>query len=212
MKTKIYIADISPLLDETVFLKKYNEVSDYRKKKIDKMKFQKDKSLSLGAGLLLKTALAECGIDEKSVRYSVYENGKPYIKDVNFNLSHSHKKVMCAISDHPVGCDVELVKEVDFKIAERFFAQNEINQINGNIDTFFRLWTLKESFMKVTGLGMSLPLNQFCINLGEEITVSHELNSYDYKFCEFNFDDGYKYACCIENSADTPEISVINFQ
>jgi len=211
MKTKIYIADISSLLDENVFSEKYNEVSAYRRNKIDKMKFQRDKSLSLGAGLLLKKALSDCGIDEQDAQISVYENGKPHIDGIEFNLSHSNNKVMCAVSDFPVGCDVELIKEIDFRIAERFFASKEIEQIDGSIDTFFRLWTLKESFMKVTGLGMSLPLNQFSINLGEEITVSQELNSYEYKFYEYNFDDGYKYACCIENSTDKPEIITVNF-
>ena len=36
-------------------------------------------------------------------------------------------------------------------------------------EEFYRLWTLKESFMKVTGLGMKLPLDSFCFQLGERV-------------------------------------------
>lgn len=211
MKTKIYFADISPLLEEKFFTKKYAEVSDCRKAKIDKMKFQKDKCLSLGAGLLLKQALSECGIEENSVQYSVGENGKPKIDGIEFNLSHSEKIAMCAVSDFSVGCDVELIKDADLKIADRFFTETEVKQINGNTDTFFRLWTLKESFIKATGLGMSLPLNQFCIHLDNGIEVEQNISNNRFSFFEFDLSDYYKFSCCIENSTEAPEIIKVIF-
>lgn len=215
MGTKIYFADVTPLYDEKIFSEKYNEISDYRKEKIDRMKFNKDKCLSLGAGLLLKEALAECGIDEKKAVYFTGKNGKPCIKDLPlyFNLSHSQSRVMCAVSDCPIGCDIEFIKDADLKIADRFFTESEVKQINKSRDLFYRFWTLKESFMKATGLGMSLALNSFSINIENQITVEQTLNDNNYLFFEFDFDKNYKSACCIENPTgkNNPVISEIKF-
>ena len=101
---------------ENLDLKKaYNLVSKNRQEKIDFYRFDKDKKLSCGAYLLLKKLLAEKNITDPIFKTEKY--GKAYIsnhENIHFNLSHSGKIVLCAISDMEVGADVEYIDcEID---------------------------------------------------------------------------------------------------
>ena len=99
--------------------------------------------------------------------------GKPEIanKDcrLRFNLSHNNNLIVCAIClDNDIGCDIEnLSRKLSIEpIASRFFSNEEAIQINALPDNlkrkgFFECWTLKESFVKATGLGISQGLDTF---------------------------------------------------
>jgi 4'-phosphopantetheinyl transferase len=71
-----------------------------------------------------------------------------------------------------VGIDVELIRS-DLKIeqiAERFFSHHEIATLRAlptelRQSAFFRCWTRKEAYIKATGKGLSLPLDQFEVSL-----------------------------------------------
>ncbi|MBQ0097669.1 MAG: 4'-phosphopantetheinyl transferase superfamily protein [Oscillospiraceae bacterium] len=202
---KIYIADVSKLNDEKTFSDLLSTVSKARQEKVNKLRFQKDKSLSLGAGVLLNLALKDmgCKFSDNDIVFS--QNGKPYIENckVKFNLSHSGTKVMCAVSEDDIGCDVEKVKDIDDKIAKRFFHNEEYDYIlsqkseEKQKDAFFRLWTLKESFLKITGLGMKLPLSDFSIIINDkDISIRQNLDKNDYRFFEIDLSDEYKYSVC----------------
>lgn len=114
METLVYIATTKSLEDAETFSRLYKTVPRYRQKKIDSYKTEKEKRLSLGVGLLLTHALKENQIDESLLELCHKDNGRPYFKerpDIFFSLSHSEERVMCAISDQPIGCDVEIIKE-----------------------------------------------------------------------------------------------------
>ena len=200
---KIYIARTDELKDDILFGRLYNAVSRDRREKTDKLIFRKDKMLSLAADALLKNALSDREIEDFTLEYG--KNGKPYIRDKNiyFNLSHSENTVMCAVSDMEIGCDVEKVTDIDIEIAKRFFHSAEYEMLareqtgEGKRDIFFRLWTIKESFVKATGLGMVLPMNSFRIDINKDkVSVLQNVNSERYYFKEYDFNDGYKYAVC----------------
>lgn len=202
---KIYIADVSKLNDEKTFSDLLSTVSKARQEKVNKLRFQKDKNLSLGAGVLLNLALKDMGCKFSDNDIVLSQNGKPYIENckVKFNLSHSGTKVMCAVSKDDIGCDVEKVKDIDDKIAKRFFHNEEYDYIlsqkgeEKQKDAFFRLWTLKESFLKITGLGMELPLCDFCIIINDkDISIRQNLDKNDYRFFEIDLSDEYKYSVC----------------
>lgn len=75
--------------------------------------------------------------------------GKPYFPgrpDIHFSLSHTKTHVLCAISDFPVGVDVETVRPVRQGVAERVCTPDELCAFD-----FFELWVLKESFIKLSG-------------------------------------------------------------
>lgn len=106
------------------------------------------------------------------------EHGKPYIaglEHIFFNLSHSGDYVVCAFSDSEVGMDIEKVGSVRMGVARRFFHPGEIKKLEAlsaelQDDLFFRYWTVKESFLKYTGSGLSVPLSSFEVRFaGSEV-------------------------------------------
>lgn len=109
-------------------------------------------------------------IPVQTLRFQTGAHGKPYIcadsgHTLQFNLSHSGAYMALAISaGSPVGIDIENTgRKVNFvKMAERFFHPEEVLYLNHlqndkKKEAFFRLWTIKEAFLK--GLGTGLTVN-----------------------------------------------------
>lgn len=103
-----------------------------------------------------------------SLQYRFGPHGKPEIVDfpLYFSLSHSGDYVLCAISDREVGADIQKLQTVDFsKLASRFFAEAEykaLEECDSEAERqklFFRLWTNKEAYGKMTGQGIMAALN-----------------------------------------------------
>ena len=208
--TRIYIADISVLKDPFVFESLLKRVPEYRQKKAMSFKFEKGKMQSLGVGLLLQLACKEAGFEGADEHIAYGENGKPYLVDcpnVQFNLSHSGERVMGVISPYEVGCDVEIIKGDRGRLAERFFLPEEsawikhFETLEAQSEAFYRLWTLKECYMKVTGRGLSLMPDMFALHVdeAENISLSHDGERPEYAFREIDFHDGYRYAYCFKN-------------
>lgn len=210
-KVWVYVADTSALYKEEVFAAGYANVRAERQKKINRFVFKKDKVLSLGAELLLKECLKKHGV--MSYQLVISENGKPYLKQavdspetstLYFNLSHSGKRVMCAIANREVGCDVEKVGEASLDIAECFFEAEEYEAIlsqpskERQTDLFYRYWTLKESRLKAEGSGIIRGLKNCPVDRKKNL---------GYFFKEYDLSDGYKYAVCsrAEHFSETME-------
>lgn len=176
---RLYRMDLAVLEDASLFQHCYEQMPASRRQKIGRMRFDKSKRESLGTGILLCHALTSCGFDADSSPLSENAYGKPLIQSVSdrfrFNLSHTDGCAVCAVCFSPegeardIGCDVESVTVLKTGIAERFFAREErgllvsLTSENEKTDLFFRLWTLKESFIKATGLGFSLPFDRFAV-------------------------------------------------
>jgi 4'-phosphopantetheinyl transferase len=99
------------------------------------------------------------------------EKGKPHIgnlTDVHYNISHSGHYVVCAVSSKELGIDVERIRKVNLRIAERFFSPSEIHDLmaveeENRMQYFITLWTIKESYLKAIGRGLTQHLNSFTI-------------------------------------------------
>ena len=136
---------------ENLDLKKaYGLVSKNRREKIDFYRFENDKKLSAGAYLLLKKLLSEENITNPL--FKTEKHGKAYIsnhENIHFNLSHSGKVVLCAISDREVGIDIEYIDpEIDLNIAKHYFYNSEYENImkaENRVEEFLKFWVLKES-------------------------------------------------------------------
>ena len=110
-----------------------------------------------------------------TLRFGQGEHGKPYLPDypqVHFNLSHSGNRVMCVVSAHACGCDIEQIdrrqKQIDRVI--RCLAESEQRLAAVSAVHFYRIWTLKESILKLSGEGIVIPLNSFEVSL-DPLTV-----------------------------------------
>ena len=151
-----WLADVSALLEEEKYRSYYHMVPAHRQEKADRLLRQEDKALSIGAWCLYQQMQKQYNLSEEAL----------------FNLSHSGNCVLCSVDDciaqdHQLGCDLERIRDGKLHVAERFFCQGEYELIKGmesqeaKQEMFYRLWVLKESFMKATRLGMGLGMDQF---------------------------------------------------
>jgi len=142
-----------------------------------RFKFAGDRQRFLQARALVRSVLAAyLQQSPASVQFTSNQYGKPQLLQqpapLRFNLSHTHGLLALAVSsDVEVGVDVEAVsREVEVvALAERFFAPVETALIKAcsaeaQRDCFFRLWTLKEAYVKARGLGLQLGLDSFAFN------------------------------------------------
>ena len=204
MKVKTYYASVDALVDHEMFFNAYARVSQYRRNKVDQCKSIGKKVLSLGAELLLSAALLDIELLAAPLCFKEGEYGKPELVDnnIHFNFSHSGNRVMCTISTKDVGCDVEKMCNIDLVLAMKHLADGEqniikmINDPDKQIHAFYRIWTLKESFIKTIGLGLTQKLDSFSIDIGKSITVNQDFDNEQYHFMEYNLGDGYCYAVC----------------
>lgn len=203
MSVRVYITSIEPLDDQRLFNSLYDRMPEYRQHKIDRLVMPKDKQRSLAAGLLFEYALKEAGITKPEI--SEGENGKPFLKEYPqffFNISHSGDFALCVVANSEVGCDVETITgDANLDIAKRFFTNEEYEMIVSKPDDeskrelFFRLWTLKETFIKLTGVGMSMPLNEFSFTIsGYDVKIKHGLGNYPCSFRTWVGGGNYMYA------------------
>jgi 4'-phosphopantetheinyl transferase len=71
------------------------------------------------------------------------------------------------------------------------------------LSRFYEIWTLKESYIKCLGKGLSIPLKSFSISINDGIiTVITEYENKEYMFKRFEVEQDYKIAACSINNAD----------
>ncbi len=131
--------------------------------------------------------------EPSELKFEYGEFGKPALKNKNdlcslhFNMANSHDLGTIAVTNgRHVGIDVEQVRTIEDMdiIALKSFSPFE-RSVYSTIDpkdrttAFLRCWTRKEAYLKATGRGLSLPLDQFDVSLapGEEarlLRVEHD--------------------------------------
>lgn len=165
--TKILYMDVNVFEADVLFEKGMSLVSAKRREKIEKFKNPMTARLSLGAGVLLKLALEESGLDGKMDQIETGVHGKPYLKhtDFHFSLSHSGHYAICAFSNAPIGADLQQIKETLPKRTTRILSDSEKEYLENltdieRVQAFYRLWARKESLIKWDGRGLHLPIVQ----------------------------------------------------
>ncbi|AKT37658.1 4'-phosphopantetheinyl transferase family protein [Chondromyces crocatus] len=145
--------------------------------------FPKGRHEHLVTRALVRTTLSRYApVDPRDWRFVAGDKGRPEIAAptgnarLRFNLSHTEGLIACLVTlDHEVGVDVEFVDRPSstVDVADRFFSPHEVRELRAQPaerqrDRFFDYWTLKESYIKARGMGLSLPLDQFSFHLGSE--------------------------------------------
>lgn len=151
----------------TVDLTRTDMICHERKEKLERLKNEASKRLSLAAELALIKAVRHFYPSAPlPLRYTRGEHGKPYLcdyPDLHINLSHSGNYAVCAVADCEVGIDIQQLRRANFRIAERYFTKDECEYIGSSEARFFELWSKKESRVKATGTGITIPLNSFSV-------------------------------------------------
>lgn len=157
-----------------------------------------DRKRSLGAWKIMQKMLSRYGFSADDV--TLGDNGKLTCKGIYFNLSHSQDFALCAISDSPVGCDIEQVIKAPLDVAKKVFTLKEreyLNAAQGDEEKgkrFFKLWTIKEGYLKMTGEGLGFPMDRLEVDISAEAI----------------FRDGVLQPCKIQSfSLDGYQISVL---
>lgn len=174
--------------EEPATLVEHDLLDEQEKKRMARFRFSVDRYRFLHRHLGMRKILARyTGMEASSLRFTFNPYGKPRLKPANsspnihFSLSHSRGFIaMAVIRGRKIGMDVEHIKSsIDpMSLAEGCFAPEEVELLRSTsparrLDVFFRIWTLKEAYIKACGLGLSLPLKSFSFKLGEHIGLCY---------------------------------------
>ena len=136
---------------------------------------------------------------ELNYRYGTW--GKPYLQEIPlfFSLSHSHGTVLCVVSEVEVGADIQYSRDTvtvdpdwEQRLLERFFSEQEKQEWSRlareeRRDYFYRQWTRKEAYGKLTGKGI---VSTIGISVEQLTGIVRE---------EYRYDDAYISVCMLQN-------------
>lgn len=148
-----------------------------RQQSIQKYRFEGDKKRGIAAGLLLRYAYRTYQkqnhltmADRVILDYG--KHGKPSIRGeekFHFSLSHAGDYILLAWDTAEVGADIECIerKKKALAMAKRFYTQDEYSYLEAIENEaecdkeFIRIWTQKESYIKLLGYGLQYGMNSF---------------------------------------------------
>ena len=137
------------------------------------------------------------------------ENGKPYFNNgPYFNISHSGRYVLMAVSTAEIGVDIEEIKNKDMSSLVRIFNEAEAKMIKEHSD-FYYLWCAKESLIKCMGLSVSkvreipgIPLNGLKTFKGKDYQCKSFI--YDKHIVSITREGNEEYEIAIEKVSKLP--------
>ena len=181
----------------------------------------KDHAFRSAAGSLLLAQMV-CrisGYPVSSISIHRYPNGKPFLPDfpnLHFNITHTDHLAVLAIDTHLVGVDIEKVSVARMAIANRFFSDSEKEILNNCPDDqrdllFYKLWTIRESFVKAIGIGIFGTMGDFSPELNESVWQVNHSDSGLWNIRHYKLESDYLVALCSKNPVFPEEIELIDF-
>ncbi|MBO4281524.1 MAG: serine hydrolase [Lachnospiraceae bacterium] len=229
---KAYLADIGPLSEPSVYKRLSEAMTPQRAAKVSKLKSRRDRFLAVGADALLSTALTRylsgklfeknegrvTAVDLSAIETVTFaakeyrktarkKGGKPFLKafpDFHYNLSHSGTKVLLAVSDREIGCDIQKVSGHHERVMKRFFTEPEQAYVtgvteDGRAERFTEIWARKESFVKATGRGLAEDFRSFTVSDADGIPMlSKSPESAEWELVAGEFPEGYRGCICVK--------------
>lgn len=176
----VWVAIVAQVADADLAAQFDAVLTEDERKKHAKFFFDKDRRRYLVTRSLVRYVLSRyVPIRPADWRFEATAFGRPTIANthsgvggLSFNLSHSDRLITLAVTrDSEIGIDVEdLGRRAPLDIADSFFSPDEASQLRAlpaaaQPERFFDFWTLKESYIKARGKGLSLPLDRFGFDL-----------------------------------------------
>lgn len=202
----VYAVDLTGKLDKDTYNRLLMHVSTDKQTRIPRFYREEDRIRGLMAEILARSIIIhKTGLRNHEIEFYTNDYGKPFLKnrdDLHFNLSHSGSWVVCAVDNLPLGIDVEKIQPIDLDISKNYFSPDEHQDLLAKEDKyayFFTLWSLKESYIKMVGKGLSLPLNSFSIKFcnPNDIRIKEEDRLLEnIFFSQYEIDKNYKMAVC----------------
>jgi 4'-phosphopantetheinyl transferase len=215
----------------------YDEVKDYgllatyrdllneeERDQLHRFRFIEDQNRYLITRALVRTILSRySSIRPENWLFTKDRYGRPKVanadrptKAISFSISHTAGLILCGLAcELTLGVDVEnfhVRTTAHSEIADRFFSPSEaaaLRKLSKNIqpERFFHYWTLKESYIKARGLGLSVPLDCFAFRFtGEnDVRVSFDLHPQDHperwRFWLFKPSADHVAGICVQRSS-----------
>lgn len=200
-----------------------SKVSPDKRRKIAKFVRREDAYRSLLGDLLVRAAIIrQTHLKNHEIRFAYNEYGKPFLqgcRDFSFNISHSGNwaVMICGKGCPCLGIDVEQIVPIDIKIAESFFSPQERMELiaktgQAQAEYFYRLWTLKESYLKAVGKGLSMPLDSVSFTYTME-DGWHLPEAGYFHFRSFKLDHAHILSACSSTDAipDQPDFVSLTY-
>jgi 4'-phosphopantetheinyl transferase len=173
---------------------------------------------------LLRTELEKItGVKAKNIFFDYDANGRPHLRDkiiskLDFNISHSNKFVTLAMNtDGRIGIDIEKNDPLDLNMMSDVLNAKDLDFI-GNMSNnkdylrkFYKLWTLKESFVKALGCGLQYPVKRLFFVFDEKGTIHIKGNADSGKwfFKTHDVNKQYHLAVCVQDGSIKNDINFI---
>jgi 4'-phosphopantetheinyl transferase len=180
----------------------------------DRFRWAADRDPYIAAHALLRATLSRMtGIGAADLRFRTAKSGKPALDpaqalpDLHFSLSHTRGLAACAVGrPHALGIDAEVWRTpAPIELAARYFAPSEARLVAEQTpaerpSTFYRLWTLKEAYLKATGEGLAAPLDGFAFSLDPvAITLAAPDCATAWQFVEFQPGPAHSLALAVRS-------------
>ncbi len=155
--------------DEDLYNYLLSKLPDVLQNDISRFRNLEDRLQRILGKVLLVKGLGMLGIKDWTLEQLKFTDLKrPYFDEsIDFNISHSGKCVVCAISNSArIGIDIEEIKDIPLGDFTDQFSDDEMkNILNGenSLRSFYGLWTKKEAFLKAIGKGLYVPLNKVLV-------------------------------------------------
>lgn len=143
MELKIYLLNYQDVSFDYLLNSKYFSI-------LEKASFEKYKNENVKKEKIVSAYLKNKYIGE----YHLNEYGKPVTDKVFFNISHSHGCIVLVIDQVPVGIDIEKIRAVEEDL-RNYISNEEEKQYIHDDESFFEIWTNKESLVKANGNGIN---------------------------------------------------------
>lgn len=210
---RLYAFNITNMPDPKETAAIIDKLSEKRREKVLRCSQLKGRKECAGAGILLGEILKKYNISESEIYFG--DNGKPETDKLHFNLSHTENMVICAVANKEVGCDIEKTSKAPGRVAERFFTGREKAHLEAvpkekRNSEFFRIWTMKESYIKMTGEGMKVPFQSLEIRLEDRIKIYRDKKEQNCFLREYEL-PGYRISVCSKDDTFSDVIEIIEY-
>lgn len=197
---KLYKCNISETSEKEIKLW-FDAMSSERKSEVMRLVNENKRASKIAADYLCRQAISEfCNVSAESIKFLKNEFGKPYAENlpVHFSISHSGDIVVCAVSDKETGIDIEKIRPINNKVAEKFATEKELEYISSSENGFFEIWTLKEAYFKCIGTGLGSDIKNVSFGITPSGIVCSDSR---YTLSFYNAEENYVCAIC-QKTAD----------
>jgi 4'-phosphopantetheinyl transferase len=207
-------------------------LSEDERRRGERFHFEKDRRRHVITRALVRTTLSRYArVSPSDWSFRVNAHGKPEVANegsdaagISFNVSHTEELIALAVtSGVALGVDAEAVhrRPAPVGVARRWFTAPEATALaqlppQSQDEGFFQYWTLKESYVKARGMGLSIPLDKFGFELtrsdGIEVSIDAVLEDAPqrWRFWQLRLASSFVVAVCVQRSEHAEQRLVVS--